>query len=79
MRFVLMETAGLEELVPELVDADPDRRREIFVDVADRWTRILAGFDVHRPRGAVCGGHGILCARDAPAREHGANRGRMFY
>ena len=39
MRFVLMETAGLEEIVPELVDADADRRREIFMDVADRWTR----------------------------------------
>lgn len=39
MRFVLMETAGLEEIVPELVDADPDRRREIFIEVADRWTR----------------------------------------
>ena len=39
MRFVLMETAGLEEMVPELVDPDPDRRREIFMDVADRWTR----------------------------------------
>lgn len=38
MRFELMEITGLEEIVPELV-AEGDRRRTIFVDVADRWTR----------------------------------------